>query len=130
MTHTSHQHSLAHGATTHVAAKKAVAGLDPELLRKQLVHELNLGHLSEGEQTQILEALGDVLLERATYEVMGQMTDTQRAELDVLAEHASNTLLTQKIREFVPTVEEVVARAVREGIEEHKRLVAEEVAKG
>jgi hypothetical protein len=106
-----------------------VAGLDPEALRAQIISELNIGHLTEAEQNQIIEALGDVLLELATYEVMQLIPEGKMAELDILAEHGSDTLLQQKIREFVPNVEQVVAQAVREGIEEHKRLVAEEVAK-
>jgi hypothetical protein len=132
MTHTSHHHSLAHKPGTHAAARVGVAhvaGLDPEQLKQQIIGELNIGHLLEREQNQIIDALGDVLLERATYEVMQQIPESSMAELDILAEHGSDTLLQQKIREFVPNVEQVVAAAVREGIEEHKRLVAEEVAK-
>jgi hypothetical protein len=129
MTHTSHHHLLAHNAGTHASVTSVVAGLDPEALRVQIIKELNIGHLLESEQNQIIEALGDVLLERATYEVMQQIPESSMAELDILAEHGSDTLLQQKIREFVPNVEQVVAAAVREGIDEHKRLVAEEVAK-
>lgn len=127
MTHASHHHSLAHKPATHAAAKAGIASLDPDALRAQIIAELNIGHLNEGEQNQIIEALGDVLLERATFEVMNRIDDKHMEELDVLAEHASDTLLSQKIRELVPNVAEVVANAVREGIEEHKRLVAEQV---
>lgn len=130
MTHTSHHHSLAHKPTTHAAAKVGVmgaGGIDPQQLKQQIIEELNIGHLTESEQNQIIEMLGDVLLERATYEVMQLIPEGNMKELDVLAEHASDTLLQQKIREFVPNVEEVVADAVRAGIEEHKRLVVEAV---
>lgn len=131
MTHSSHHHSLAHTAGTHASphAGAVAATVDADALRAQIIDELNIGHLTEDEQNQIVEALGDVLLERATYAVMERLSEQQLAELDTLAEHASDALLQQKIAEFVPDAGEVIAAAVREGIEEHKRLVAEEVGK-
>jgi hypothetical protein len=120
-------HSLATSAGTHAAAKAHVAHIDPEAMRAQIIAELNLEHLSEAEQNDIIEALGDVLLERATSAVMAQVPEDRFAELDDLAEHATDGVLQDKLRELVPHIENVVATAVREGIAEHKRLVEEEM---
>lgn len=129
MSHTP-THSLAAAPATHAAAKNSVVALRAEELRAQIIAELSLEHLSEEEQNQIIESLGEVLLERATYEVLERIPEEKMDELDALGEHGSDTLLQEKIREYVPNIEEVVAQAVKDGIAEHKRLVAEQMEQG
>jgi hypothetical protein len=103
--------------------------IDPDALRTQIIVELSLEHLSEEEQNEIIDSLGEVLLERATFEVMEMIPEDQMEVLDGLADTGTDLDIQNKIREFVPNVEEVIANAVREGIAEHKALVAEEMQK-
>lgn len=98
-------------------------------VRAMMIAELQIDHLSPDEQDTIINALGEMLLERATYAVMSMVPDSEYALLDTYAEQGDDTSLQAHISKFVPNVEQVVASAVRDGIAEHKRLVAEEVAK-
>jgi ATP phosphoribosyltransferase len=101
--------------------------LNPEDIRATIVTELQIDHLSEDEQNQIVEALGEVLLERATYEVMRNIPESEYETLDKLTEEGRDEDMQAIIRKYVPNVEAVVAQAVQDGIAEHKRLVMEEV---
>lgn len=94
-----------------------------------MVAELQIEHLQPEEQDALIEAIGEMLLERATYAVMSAVPETEYATLDAYAEKGDDASLQAHISKFVPNVEQVVAQAVRDGIAEHKRLVAEEVAK-
>jgi ATP phosphoribosyltransferase len=101
--------------------------LNPEDIRATIVAELAIDHLTTEEQDQIVEALGEVLLERATYEVMRQIPEHEYEALDSLTEQGRDEDMQAIIRKYVPEVEAVVAQAVQDGIAEHKRLVMEEV---
>ncbi len=104
------------------------AVMNPQEMHARIVAELAIDHLSQEEQDQIVEALGEVLLERATYEVMRAIPESEYEALDKFTEEGREEDMQLVIRKYVPNVEEVVARAVQEGITEHKRLVAEEVS--
>jgi ATP phosphoribosyltransferase len=101
--------------------------LNPAEVRDRIVSELQIGHLAREEQDQIVEALGEVLLERATYEVMRRIPESEFERLDQMTESGDDEGIQKVIRTHVPNVEEVVGQAVQDGIAEHKRLVAEEV---
>lgn len=103
--------------------------INPDEIRARIIADLELAHLTKDEQDQIIEALGEVLLERATYEVMSRIPEDALESLDALAESSTDDAMQAAIKKYVPDVEEVVMRAVSEGIEEHKRLVAQEVEK-
>jgi Protein of unknown function (DUF5663) len=103
------------------------ATLNQDDVRGRIVAELEIDHLTQEEQDQIVEALGEVLLERATFEVMRLIPESEYETLDELTEAGRDEDMQAIIRKYVPNVEEVVAQAVQDGIDEHKRLVAEEV---
>ncbi len=102
--------------------------MNPQDIHARIIEELSIGHLTPQEQDQIVEALGEVLLERATYEVMRSIPESEYETLDALTEQGRDADMQAIIRKYVPHIEEVVARAVQDGIAEHKRLVSEEVA--
>jgi ATP phosphoribosyltransferase len=104
--------------------------INPAEIRTRIIEDLDLAHLSKDEQDQVIEALGEVLLERATYEIMRRIPDEDLEALDALAEDGTDEAMQEAIKKHVPDVEQVVMNAVREGIEEHKRLVAEEMERG
>jgi hypothetical protein len=117
-------HSLSVAPTTH-AAIHALARMSDVDLRARIVSELALEHLDEAEQNQIIDALGEVLLERATFEVINALSEDQAAELDSIGEDATDLELQNKLREWLPQVDTIVGDAVRAGIAEHKQLVSE-----
>jgi ATP phosphoribosyltransferase len=103
------------------------AMMNPAAMHARIVEELHIEHLTTEEQNQIVEALGEVLLERATYEVMRNIPESEYETLDKLTEEGRDEDMQAIIRKYVPNVEAVVAQAVQDGIAEHKRLVMEEV---
>jgi hypothetical protein len=98
-------------------------------VRRQIIQELDISHLTKEEQHDVINALGEVLLERATYEVMSLVPEDVLKELDALAVAKDYAAIQEKIRATVPNIDEVVKQAVHEGIREHVRLVKEEVSK-
>ena len=104
------------------------ATMNPQDIHARIVAELQIDHLSQEEQDQIVEALGEVLLERATYEVMRVIPESEYETLDRLTAEGREEDMQAIIKRYVPNVEQIVAQAVQDGIAEHKRLVSEEVA--
>ena len=98
-------------------------------LKKKIVGELNIGHLADVEQEEIVTKLSEVLLKDATLAVMQQIPESEHDKIDAMVGAGDDTGMQDLVRKYVPNVEQVVAEAVRAGIDEHKRLVTEEVAK-
>lgn len=94
---------------------------------KSLVNELNIGHLTEEEQGQILEALGDIALKRVLVTVFDRVPENLRDTLADLIEKDDQEGIQKVFAEHVPDIADVVAAALQTTVEEHKRLVGEEV---
>ena len=106
-----------------------VAPIDKEELRKRIVAELNIGHLTDDEQEKVINKVSEVLMKRATLEVMRRIPEDQLDELDKLTEAEDGAGIQKLGAKYVPNVEEVVTQAAKDGLAEHKRLVTELVAK-
>ena len=94
-------------------------------LRERIIAELNIGHLTADEQEKVINAVGQVLLKRATLAVMDKMPKDTLDELDRLADTGDEAGIQALVKKHVPNAEEIVTEAAREGIAEHKRLVTE-----
>lgn len=104
--------------------------LSPEQVKEQIVSELEIGHLPEPEQEQIIATLAEALLERATTVIMAKMPEAEFAHVDTLAESNDQEALKAKIMEFVPDAPQIIDQVVRDGIAEYKQLVEQEKADG
>lgn len=107
----------------------AVASIDKEELRKRIIAELNIGHLTNEEQETVINKVSEVLMKRATLEVMRRIPEDQLDELDKLTEAEDGAGIQKLVAKYVPNVEEVVTQAAKDGLAEHKRLVTELAAK-
>lgn len=94
---------------------------------KSLINELNIGHLSEDEQGQILEALGDIALKRVLVTVFDRVPENVRDPLADMIEKDDQEGIQKIFAEHVPDIADIVAAALQTTVEEHKRLVGEEV---
>ena len=103
--------------------------VDKEQLKGRIIAELNIGHLAEDEQEDIIDAVSEVLLKKATFEVMRRVPEAALDELDRLVETGDEAGMRALVRTHVPDIETVIADAARAGLDEHKRMVAELVAK-
>lgn len=99
--------------------------INQQELREKIITELNLGHLTADEQTQIIDQLGGVLMERATVALLSKLPAGEVDKVDQLLANNQQQEAQAVIEQHVPNVQEVVAQALQEGIEEHKRRVAE-----
>ncbi len=102
--------------------------LDKEQLRSQIVAELNIAHLEPDEQENVINKVSEVLLKKATFEVMRRIPADALDELDRLADSDDAEAVRALVKQHVPDVDSVVADAAREGLEEHKRMVAQLMA--
>ena len=96
--------------------------------RTKLVAELNIGHLTEDEQTQILDRLGEVLTKRVMAKVLTMLPENEQQHLTTLIDAGQEEAAEALMNKFVPDLGKVVQDEVLAGIEEHKRLVNEAVA--
>lgn len=107
--------------------------MDPQQLmaqgREMIVEELNIGHLPEKDQTAILSGLGEVLLRRVLLKLLELMPETERDSFGKMFAAQDSAGMQVLVEKHVPNANDVIKAELRAGIEEHKRLVAEDVAK-
>ncbi len=107
--------------------------MDPQQLMAQgralMIEQLNIGHLSEEEQNEILDGLGEVLLRRVLLKLVGMLPEAERPKFGTLLASQDMSALQELVAKYVPNSTDVIQEELRAGVEEHKRLVAEEVAK-
>lgn len=107
--------------------------MDPQQLEAQaraiMVQELNLGHLSEAEQDTILEGLSEVLMRRVLLKLMELLPENERDNFGKLLSAQQSNEAQVIVETYIPNSPEVIKSELQAGIQEHKRLVAEEVAK-
>jgi len=98
--------------------------ISSEEIKKNIITELNIGHLTEEEQTSVVSALSDVLLERATLSVFQTLSEEELLRIDELTESGKEKEAQELVLQLVPQSQEIILQAVREGLTEYKqRLV-------
>ncbi len=102
--------------------------LSAEEVKAKIIAELEIAHLPQEEQEQIIATLAEALLERATTIIMAKMPEGEFASVDALAEVGDQEALKAKIIEFVPDAPQIVDTVVRDGVAEYKQLVEQEKA--
>lgn len=99
----------------------------PELtaIMEALVNELNIKHLPQEQQDEILNNLGEIAMQRALLDIFTALPEEKHEALQKLIaennEEATQTFLAAE----VPSIAEIVRNAVRLTIDEHKRIVTE-----
>ncbi|TSC85676.1 MAG: hypothetical protein G01um10148_1062 [Parcubacteria group bacterium Gr01-1014_8] len=97
--------------------------------RAMLIEELNLMHLPELEQNEILDQLGEVLLQRVLLKLLDMLPENERDNFGKLFASQDAQGMQAVVSKYVPHVDEVIRAELRAGIDEHKRLVNEAAAK-
>lgn len=107
--------------------------MDPQQMMKEgramLIAELGLQNMAEEDRQIILDEIGSVLFERVMLKLISLLPEVER---DVFGQHFANQNIDEMqalIQKHIPDSQAVIKSELRQGIEEHKRLVAEEVAK-
>ncbi|MBP9669032.1 MAG: hypothetical protein KBE09_01960 [Candidatus Pacebacteria bacterium] len=92
-----------------------------------IITELNIGHLSQEEQDEILDTLGDIALKRVLMTVFDRIPEAERDVFQDLLEKNDQEGIQKLLGQHVPEFSELVADSLKMTVEEHKRLVGEEV---
>jgi hypothetical protein len=95
--------------------------------REMLVKELNLGHLSQEEQEQILEGLGEVLLRRVLLKMLELLPESEQENFGQLFAAEDFRGMQALIEKHIPNSSDVIKAELRAGIDAHKILVNEAV---
>lgn len=94
--------------------------------REMLVGELNLGHLAVEQQDEILDGLGEVLMQRVLLKLLELMPESERENFGKLFAEQKGEEMQTLVEKFVPNSADVIKAEFKAGIEEHKRLIHEE----
>lgn len=97
--------------------------------REAIIKELNIGHLSPEEQETILDGLGDILLRRVLLKLLELLPENERDNFGNLFAAQDAAGMQTLVEKYVPNSSDIISSELRAGIEEHKRLVNEEVTK-
>lgn len=92
-----------------------------------IINELNIGNLSPEEQDEILDTLGDIALKRVLMTVFDRIPEAERDAFQDMLEKNDQAGMQQMLGQYVPEFPELIADALKMTVEEHKRLVGEEV---
>lgn len=103
--------------------------VNPEMIRQLVVDALNIGRLTPAEQDKVMNDLGAVLIKRATYAVLKELSQEDFDRIDKLADQEKDQEMAEAIQKSVPNAQTIMEEAIKSGVEEYKKLVNEEVAK-
>ena len=92
-----------------------------------IINVINIGNLSQEEQDEVLDALGDIALKRVLMTVFDRIPEGERDEFQDLLEKNDQEGVQKLLAQHVPEFPELVADSLKMTAEEHKRLVGEEV---
>jgi hypothetical protein len=99
-------------------------GLSEADVRAQIVQQLNMSHLSEEEQSKIIEKLATALLRRATIALMEKMSEEQLQKMDELMQSQQVDAAREHMKSVVPNMEELIKSEIQAGLTEYKGLLA------
>jgi len=93
-------------------------------IKAKIVAELNIGHLADEEQTEIVSGLSQVLLDGATLAVMKSVPEEELRRVDELTEAGQGEAAQALILKAVPNAQEVMMQAISDGLNEYKQRLA------
>lgn len=101
--------------------------MDPQTLiaqgRTMLIQELNIGHLTETEQNEILEGLSEMLLRRVLLKLFGLLPEDQQDRFQRLLQEENGEAAQLLVEKYVPDMQDVVRQELRAGAEIYKTQV-------
>ena len=104
--------------------------VDQDAMRAQIVADLNMSHLPQEEQDELIEHLGSVLLDNATLSIIERMPKEKVEEVEALAQEGRQDEANAIIRASVPDVDTIVANEIQSGLLKYVQYLNEQVANG
>ncbi len=100
--------------------------LSKEEVQAKIATELEITHLSQEEQEEIINTLAEAMLERATVIIMAKMPEGEFENVDALIEAGQTEEVQNKILQLVPDAPQIVDKVLKDGVAEYKQLVEQE----
>lgn len=91
--------------------------------RAQMVTALNVGHLSEAEQNEIIDSLGEVLFKRVLVALLDRLPETEAERYSQLTQAGQHEAAQALVTKHVPNYAEIVNETLQSGLAEYVQHV-------
>ena len=99
--------------------------------KAEIVKEINIGHLSQAEQDQVIEKLGEYLMRRVLTKMFDAVTKPEdRTAVEKLVAEEKFVDVREIVEKYISDVDKMVQQEVRAGIDEYKSQVTDLIAAG
>jgi len=95
-----------------------------EQIKEKLVDELNISHLTEQEQGEVITQMSTLLLDRITMAIVGELPQTEMARVDKLLEANQTDAVQAIITKHVPNAADIAEIVIAETMGEYSAILA------
>ena len=96
--------------------------MDTEEIKKQIVADLKIDNLPDSLQNDIIEKLGQNVLQRVTLEILKQIPKEHHNEFDTISDSGDPDKIRSFIEQFIPNLDEFTKQVTAKEIIEFKAL--------
>ena len=96
--------------------------MDPEEIKKQIVTDLKIENLPESLQNDIIEKLGQNVLQRVALEILKKIPKEHHDEFDAVSDAGDPDKTRSFIEQFIPNLDEFTKQVTTREIAEFKEL--------
>jgi len=96
--------------------------MDTQEIRKQIITDLKLDNLPESLQNDIIEKLGQNILQRVALEILKEIPEERRDEFDIVSDAGDLDKTRCFVEQFIPNLDEFTKQVTAKEIEEFKNL--------
>ncbi|MBI4121131.1 MAG: hypothetical protein HY457_02660 [Parcubacteria group bacterium] len=94
-------------------------------LQSKIATELGVGNLPPESQKRIIARLGEIILQRATMNILDVLPEEKRGEFGKLAAGDDQSAVEAFLKQFVPNADELVNAAIKQEVEAFKGFKAQ-----
>jgi len=96
--------------------------MDTQEIRNQIITDLKLDNLPESLQNDIIEKLGQNVLQRVALEILKEIPEERRDEFDIVSEAGDLDKTRFFVEQFIPNLDDFTKKVTTKEIEEFKNL--------
>ncbi|MEK7162753.1 MAG: DUF5663 domain-containing protein [Patescibacteria group bacterium] len=93
-----------------------------EELRKIILKDLEIGHLSFDAQDRILEKFSENITKRITLAVLENLPESARSEFDIISASGNQEKLQEFLKLQIPNIEELLQKTIKFTVNEFKEM--------
>ncbi len=96
----------------------------PQSLRELVLKYLDIAHLPDADQQEILAGIGENVIKAITIAILGSIPQSAHEKFKELRAAGDNEVLTQFLKQYIQNLEELVEEETRRCVEEFKQIVS------